>query len=66
MSVVVSVGCGFAYSNLFFFYRLVQISLGMRIVYYNALLHGKLFFFLSINLEKCRTAGPLGSEVFVL
>jgi hypothetical protein len=45
LSVVVSVGCGIAYSNLlFFFYRLVQISLGMRIVYYNALLHGELFF----------------------
>lgn len=45
LSVVVFVNCGIAYSNLlFFFYRLVQISLGMRIVYYNALLHGELFF----------------------
>jgi len=38
---VVSVGCGIACSNLLlFFYRLVQISLAMRIVYYSALLHG--------------------------
>ena len=47
LSVVVYVGCDIAYSNLlflfFFFYRLVQILLGMRIVCYNALLHGELF-----------------------
>ena len=45
LSAVVSVSCGIAYINLlFFFYRLVQISLGMHIVFYNALLHGELFF----------------------
>ena len=43
---VVSVGCGIAYSNLLLcFYRLVQISLAMRIVYYSALILVGVFFF---------------------